>query len=245
MFISHTPTYLGDDARWDAMQRRDRQADSAFVYAVKTTGVYCRPSCSARPHRRNVLFFDTTQGAVEAGFRPCKRCRPDRERETIAWDVQPSGFGQLLVAASSAGVAAVLMGDDAAVLTADLAARFPAAHLKRGPAGLAPAIAAVRRRLDDPRAAVDLPLDPRGGELARLVWDALRGIPVGTTASYGDVARAIGRPTAARAVAAACAANPLAVLIPCHRVVRAGGALSGYRWGVGRKQALLAREAAA
>lgn len=241
---SNTP-YATDDARWAAVQRRDRQADGAFVFAVTTTGVYCRPDCPGRPLRRNVRFFEGQAAAREAGFRPCKRCRPDEARETLTWDVQPCALGQVLAAVTDKGLAAVLLGDHAPSLERDLATRFPKARLVRDAVALAPTMTAVSARLADPAAALDIPLDPRGGPLAQAVWTALRAIPAGTTTSYGALARAIGRPGAARAVAQACAANPLAVVTPCHRVVRAGGEISGYRWGVERKRALRAREAAA
>ena len=237
--------YDTDDARWDAVQRRDRQADGAFVFAVVTTGVYCRPECSGRPLRRNVRFFDGVEAARAAGFRACKRCRPDEARETLIWDVQPCDLGQVLAAVTEKGLAAVLLGDHAPSLARDLTARFPKARLVRDEAGLAGTMAAVQARLADPAAPFEIALDLRGGPLAQAVWAALRAIPAGETTSYGDLARAIGRPSAARAVAQACAANPLAVVTPCHRVVRAGGAISGYRWGVERKRALLDREAAA
>ncbi len=237
--------FASDDTRWDAMQRRDRNADGAFVFAVTTTGVYCRPDCSGRPLRRNVQFFDTIDAARDAGFRACKRCRPDAVRETLTWTTGACDLGMVLAASSDRGLSAVLLGEDDQTLARDLAARFPKARLVRDDAGMARILRAVRARLSDPAAPFDQPLDPRGGDLAQAVWTALREIPVGTTASYGDIARAIGRPSAARAVAQACAANPLAVVVPCHRVVRSGGALAGYRWGLERKRALLALEAVA
>jgi AraC family transcriptional regulator, regulatory protein of adaptative response / methylated-DNA-[protein]-cysteine methyltransferase len=237
--------YETDDARWEAVQRRDRKADGAFVFAVTTSGVYCRPDCSGRPLRRNVRFYDSRQAAQAAGFRACKRCRPDEARETLAWGVQPCDLGMVLAAVTDKGLALVLLGDHAPSLERDLAARFPKARLVRDAAALAPAMAAVQARLADPAAPFEIALDPRGGPLAQAVWAALRAIPAGETTSYGELARAIGRPGAARAVAQACAANPLAVITPCHRVVRADGGISGYRWGVERKRALLAQEAAA
>lgn len=240
-----TTPYETDDARWAAVQRRDRQADGAFVFAVTTSGVYCRPDCSGRPLRRNVRFYDSREAARAAGFRACKRCRPDEARLILAWDVQPCALGHVLVAVTDKGLAAVLLGGHAPTLERDLAARFPKARLTRDAAAVAPAMAAVQARLADPAATLDIPLDPQGGALAQAVWTALRAIPTGATTSYGELARAIGRPGAARAVAQACAANPLAVITPCHRVVRADGAISGYRWGVERKRALLAQEAAA
>jgi AraC family transcriptional regulator of adaptative response/methylated-DNA-[protein]-cysteine methyltransferase len=245
MSTPNASPFESDDARWAAVQRRDRNADGAFVFAVTTTGVYCRPDCSGRPLRRNVRFFDTIPAARAAGFRACKRCRPDEARETLTWDAGPCDLGVVLVATSDRGLSAVLLGEDSDSLARDLAARFRGARLRREPEVVAEALAAVLARLEDPAAPFDLPLDPRGGDLAQAVWRALIEIPLGTTASYADVARAIGRPAAARAVAQACAANPLAVVVPCHRVVRSDGALAGYRGGLPRKQALLALEAAA
>ncbi|HZZ36866.1 MAG TPA: methylated-DNA--[protein]-cysteine S-methyltransferase [Caulobacteraceae bacterium] len=236
-------TYLSDQSRWDAVQRRERAADGAFVFAVKTTGVYCRPTCAGRPLRANVAFFDTPEAARAAGFRACKRCRPDEARERLRYSIAPCDLGSMLVCVSDAGLRAVLLGDDPAALRRDLEARFPKALIAE--ARLDAEVAAVRSVIASPGAPLNLPLDVRGGELAQAVWTALMAIPAGETASYADLARAIGRPRAARAVAQACAANPLPVVVPCHRVVRADGSLSGYRWGVARKQALIAREAAA
>jgi len=236
--------YLTDDDRWEAVQRRDRAAEGAFLIAVKTTGVYCLPSCQGRPLRRNVEFFEGAPAARAAGYRPCKHCRPDEPRETLTWATAPTSLGLALVAMSGRGVRAILLGDDEAALAADLAARFRQARLAHDPAAIAQALAAVANAVDT-GAALTLPLDAQGSDLAQAVWAQLRVIPAGRTASYAEVARAIGRPRAARAVAQACAANPLAVVVPCHRVVRSDGALSGYRWGAARKRALLAREAAA
>ena len=163
----------------------------------------------------------------------------------VRYAVAPSTLGAVLVAASAAGVCAVLLGDDAEALAAELRRRFPGA----APAGddAVPALAArVVERIERPAGAGDapsLPLDPRGTAFQLAVWEALREIPPGQTATYTEIAARLGMPTSARAVAQACAANPLAVLVPCHRVVRSDGGLSGYRWGVERKRALLAREA--
>ncbi len=234
-----TETYADDDARWAAVQRRDRAAEGAFLIAVKTTGVYCLPSCQGRPLRKNVEFFGGAEAARAAGYRACKHCRPDTPREVLTWAHTETGLGRVLVAASPAGVRAILPGEE----VTSLAGRFPKARLVADAAGLSATLEAVRASIDD-GAGFDLPLDAAGGELAQAVWAALRAIPEGETRSYADVARAIGRPRAARAVAQACAANPLAVVVPCHRVVRSDGALSGYRWGPERKAALLAREAA-
>lgn len=239
-----TAQYLTDDARWEALRRRDRDAEGAFFIAVRTTGVYCLASCAGRPLRKNVVFHDTRESARAAGFRPCLRCKPDQPRETLRWATIPTSLGLALVARSEAGLRLVTLGDDEVVLVRDLERRFRAARLTRDPRGLGDELQAVAAEIDGRRPGLDLPLDARGTPLQQAVWTALRAIPVGTTVSYAEVARAIGRPSAARAVAQACGANPLAVLTPCHRVVRADGGLSGYRWGVERKRRLLAREAA-
>ena len=340
------------DPRWAAVRQRDRAADGTFFYSVKTTGVYCRPSCAARPPRpENVAFHLTTEDAVRAGFRPCRRCKPDQapipvqhaaqiamlcrliERAEVAPSLEelarhaglspyhlhrrfkavtgltpkayavaerskqvrraldqgatvtdaiyeagfnsngrfyatsdavlgmtPTAFrnggidivirfaigdcslGAILVAASERGVCAILLGDDPAALARDLQDRFPRAVLIGGDSEFEQQVARVVSMVEAPRVGLDLPLDIRGTAFQQRVWQALREIPIGTTQSYSDVARRIGAPTAVRAVAQACAANALAVAIPCHRVVRNDGGLSGYRWGVERKRALLDRE---
>jgi len=154
-------------------------------------------------------------------------------------------LGFVLVAGSDRGVCAILLGDDADVLRCELRDRFPKARLTGGDAAFERWVAKVVRFIEAPGQGLDLPLDPRGTAFQRRVWRSLREIPAGKTASYADIARRIGAPKSVRAVAQACAANALAVAIPCHRVVRSDGALSGYRWGVERKSALLQREAAA
>ncbi|KQT49914.1 6-O-methylguanine DNA methyltransferase [Methylobacterium sp. Leaf456] len=347
---SAAPT--GEDARWTALTARDARADGRFVYAVRTTGVYCRPSCSARtPNRANVSFHASCAEAEAAGFRPCLRCRPNapsraerqadavaracrliEEAETapsldalagavglspfhfhrvfrdivgitpkayaaarraervaaalreadsvtqavyeagynapsrfyagaterlgmtptayrkgglgtrIRFAVAPCALGTVLVAASERGVCAILLGDDPVVLTQELGQRFPGAELSPGDDAFAGWVAQVVGLIEAPGRGLDLPLDIGGTAFQQRVWTALRAIPLGTTATYADIARAIGAPTAMRAVALACGANRLAVAIPCHRVVRSDGALSGYRWGVARKRALLDRE---
>lgn len=237
-------TYPDDDARWDAMRRKDRAALGAFYIAVRTTGVYCVASCGGRPLRKNVEFHATRQSARDAGFRACLRCKPDLEREVLRYATIPTSLGLALVARSAAGLRLLTLGDDAAGLTADLERRFPAARLVADPDGLKTDLAAVAAFIDRPESRLDVPLDDLGTDLQREVWAMLRKIPAGETVSYAQLARAIGRPTASRVVANACGANPLAVITPCHRVVRADGGLSGYRWGVERKAALLAREAA-
>ena len=346
---------LEDADRWAAVVRRDPTADSLFYYSVRTTGVYCRPSCAARLARReNVRFHVTCADAERAGFRPCKRCRPDEaplaERQasavakacrliedaeempaldalaiavgmsrfhfhrifkaitgltpkgyatahradrvrkelarsaTVTEAIYAAGFnsngrfyatstqelgmtptdfrasganaairfavgecslGSILVAATDKGVCAILLGDDPDALVRDLQDRFPRAELIGGDEEFERLVAQVVGFVEAPGIGLDLPLDIRGTAFQRRVWQALREIPVGSTASYTDIAARLGSPNAVRAVARACAANAIAVAIPCHRVVRSDGALSGYRWGVERKRVLLRREAAA
>lgn len=343
------------DLRWAQVQARDASADGRFWYSVRTTGVYCRPSCGARPARpENVAFHLSRADAEAACFRPCKRCKPDqpllseqhadlvarlcrqieqadsvptlealaaeaamspfhlhrvfkavtgvtprayaaahrarRMQQALATagtvtdaiyaagyessgryyadaggrlGMTPSAFraggrdteirfaigecslGAILVAASRRGVCAILLGDDPDALARDLQDRFPNACLVGADAAFEATVAQVIGLVETPRLGHDLPLDVRGTAFQQRVWQALREIPPGRTASYADVAKAIGAPTSMRAVAQACGANPLAVAIPCHRVVKSDGALSGYRWGVERKRSLLEREAQA
>jgi AraC family transcriptional regulator of adaptative response/methylated-DNA-[protein]-cysteine methyltransferase len=348
-------TPAGGDPRWAAVVARDRQADGAFYYSVRTTGVYCRPSCrSRRPNPKNVAFHRTAADAERAGFRPCRRCRPDepsasglraktiaeicrsieadaelprlaalaaragysphhfhrlfkaatgltprayaaahrasrvrRELDDRAKSVTqaiydagfnsggrfyeaadrmlgmtPTGYrdggagtvihfavgecslGPILVAQSARGVCAILLGDDPDALVRALQDRFPRATLVGGDAAYERTVAAVVGFVERPAGGLDLPLDLRGTAFQRRVWEALRDIPPGTTATYADIAARLGLRNGARAVARACASNALAVAIPCHRVVRTDGALSGYRWGVARKRQLLMREGA-
>jgi AraC family transcriptional regulator, regulatory protein of adaptative response / methylated-DNA-[protein]-cysteine methyltransferase len=345
---------LTPDAMWAAVRSRDSGADGTFVYSVRTTGVYCRPSCpSRRANRENVAFHQTPKDAALAGFRPCKRCRPNeqplakrraariaeicRRIETANGasrlvdlarlaDMSPyhfhrvfkdvtgltpkqyavahrakrvrsqlslspritdaildAGFssgtrfyeeskqvlgmtaskyraggdgvqiwfaigecslGSILVARSTNGICAILLGDDPNKLATDLQDRFTNADLIGGDGIFEQWVAGVVGFVDNPAIGLNLPLDIRGTAFQRRVWQALRRIPVGSTASYADIAQRIGAPKAVRAVARACATNTIAIAIPCHRVVRSDGALSGYRWGVERKRALLDREAA-
>ena len=345
---------FGDEAaRWLAVVDRDRRADGHFVYAVRTTGVYCRPSCTSRRARReHVRFYLTGADAQLAGFRPCKRCRPGEpglweqraavvamvcrvieraenppsldalanaagmsrfhfhrvfksltgvtpkgyavahrarrvreelvRRSTVTEAIYAAGFnsngrfyatasgvlgmtptsfrsggvgvsmhfavgecwlGSILVAATDTGVCAILLGDDPDALVCELQDRFPRAQLAGGDRDFERLVAKVVGLVEAPALGLDLPLDVRGTAFQQRVWQALRDIPAGSTASYADIARRIGAPKAVRGVAGACAANPIAVAIPCHRVVRSNGALAGYRWGVDRKRALLEREA--
>jgi AraC family transcriptional regulator of adaptative response/methylated-DNA-[protein]-cysteine methyltransferase len=244
------PPFSGDDDRWSAVRRRQRAAEGAFVYSVRTTGVYCRPSCPTRlPLQKNVRFHLTCADAEKAGFRLCKRCRPKEMRlageTSIRFAVSACSLGFVLVAARETGICAILLGDDPDVLARDLQARFRRARLIAGDGDFARRVARVIGFVEAPQSGLDLPLDVRGTAFQRRVWRALREIPAGSTASYAQLAKRIGTPNAVRAVAQACGANAIAVAIPCHRVVRSDGALSGYRWGVARKRTLLEREAAA
>lgn len=338
--------------KWAALAARDAKADGSFVYSVRTTGVYCRPSCAARPARpKNVGFHATCAEAEAAGFRACRRCRPneppraERQAEavaracrlieaaetmpalgdlaeaagmsafhfhrvfkaitgvtpkayagarlagrvasglraagsvtqaiheagygsasrfyatapkrlgmrpaayrkggagaTIRFAVGASALGAILVAATDTGICAILLGDDPDALVRDLQDRFPNADLTGNDTGFETWMAQVVGFVEVPARGLDLPLDIGGTAFQQRVWQALRAIPVGTTATYAQIASAIGEPAAVRAVAGACGANRIAVAIPCHRVVRSDGSLSGYRWGVARKRDLLARE---
>ena len=340
------------DPRWISIVDRDASSDGQFYYSVKTTGVYCRPSCGARQARpENVQYHLTCADAEKAGFRPCKRCKPDQpavktqnarkiakacrlieqseempsldelaalaglsvyhfhrtfkaitgltpkeyaaanrsrrvrasleNSDTVTEAIYDAGFnssgrfyetsnavlgmtpsrfrtggadtdiffaigecslGSILVAQSRKGVCSILLGDDPAFLARDLQDRFPTANLIGNEPGYEDLVAKVVGLIEEPGIGFDLPLDIRGTAFQRRVWKALQQIPPGSTVSYSDIANKIGMPRAVRAVAQACSANKLAVAIPCHRVVRNDGSLSGYRWGVERKRALLERE---
>jgi AraC family transcriptional regulator of adaptative response/methylated-DNA-[protein]-cysteine methyltransferase len=353
----HHPRDAGsrDDARWHAIVRRDAGADGTFWYSVRTTGIYCRPSCGARrPRRENVRFHDTAGDAERAGFRACKRCRPDQrlppardaqhaavviaacrtiersastprldrlarqaglsphqfhrlftrsvgvtpsqyaaahrhartrtelERSTtvtqamhdagfnssgrfyahadaalgmtplayraggagvsIRFAVGDCSLGSVLVADTSRGICAILLGDDPVVLVRELQDRFPRASFVEPDRAFERTVSQVVALVDRPAAGLSLPLDVRGTAFQQRVWQALREIPAGSTASYTEIAARIGAPRAVRGVARACASNPIAVAIPCHRVVRRDGDLAGYRWGIHRKRALLEKE---
>jgi len=341
------------DPRWAALVKRDARADGSFFYSVRSTGVYCRPSCAARAAKpENVDFHATAADAERAGFRPCRRCRPDLpvraerqaalvarvcrkiesaqsapalqaladwaglspshlhrvfkattgltpkdyalahrsrrlrdeldRRATVTEAIYGSGYGSngrfyeqsnavlgmtprqyrdggkdaairyalgrcslgaILVAASDRGVCAIFIGADPQALLRELQERFAKADLSAGDSSFDECVARVVAAVEQPALGLDLPLDVRGTAFQQRVWRALRRIPSGSTVSYSELARRIGAPKAARAVAGACAANPLAVAIPCHRVVHRDGSISGYRWGVETKRALLAREA--
>lgn len=338
----------GDAVRWEAVRTRDTRFDGSFVYAVRSTGVYCRPSCPSRPARpENVCFFGDVHSARNAGFRACQRCRPDddthahahairvaceticsadaepslgalasaaglsqghfqrvfkaqvglspkqyalaerRKRlraalttapsvtqaiyeagygtssrayadataigleprlmlsgaggETLRFATASTSLGEILVAASPRGLCFVEFGDPEGLRT-ELGRRFPRARLERADEGLVRMVHEVVALIDEPKAGACLPLDIRGTSFQERVWRALTEIAPGQTISYSDLARRIGQPKAARAVAKACASNSIAVVVPCHRVVRESGELSGYKWGIQRKQALLERE---
>jgi AraC family transcriptional regulator of adaptative response/methylated-DNA-[protein]-cysteine methyltransferase len=346
---AETLAFADEASRWQAVQTRDAAADGAFYSGVRSTGVYCRPSCpSRRPNRGQAVFFDTTEDARQAGFRACLRCRPDdvgadqlavaqalrlietsetlprlnelakeigfspahlqrvfkrqtglsprqyaaelrqqrfrsdlRRSPTVTDAVYEAGFGStraayeragerlgmrpsafrqggrgeritytfaeseigpMLVAATERGICAVYLGtrDE---LAQQLTREFPAAELVEDEAAMGARVQDVVEAVAS-GAGSGLVLDAHGSEFQQQVWAALRQIPAGETRTYRQVAEAIGRPEAARAVARACATNPLALLTPCHRVVRADGGLGGYRWGVERKRALLQREGA-
>jgi len=347
--------YASDEERWAAVQARDARADGQFVYGVRTTGVYCRPSSSSRlPKRENVEFFDNERAARAAGYRASQRASGDRvalatQRATlvakvcrliersetppnlddlaaqvgmspfhlhrvfktetgltpkayaaasrarrvreelgskgakitdaiygagfnsnsrfyaasdamlgmrardyragapnmdIRFAVGQCSLGAILVAQSQRGICAILLGDDPDELVRDLQDQFPRAQLIGGDAKFERLVAQVVGFVEAPSLGLNLPLDVQGTAFQERVWQVLREIPPGATVSYAQVAARIGQPKAVRAVAQACAANHLAVAIPCHRVVRRSGELSGYRWGVERKRELLGRESA-
>jgi AraC family transcriptional regulator of adaptative response/methylated-DNA-[protein]-cysteine methyltransferase len=342
-----------DEQLWQAVVSKDARFDGQFVFAVSSTGVYCRPSCpSRRAHRERVRFFDVPEAAEQAGFRACLRCQPQRARvldpqmelvqrvftllnssdsetvklaelashagvsvfhlqrtfkrvmgisprqylaarrfgnfkalvrkgDSVTTALYESGFnsssrlyeyaseelgmtpatysrggrgvninytivassmGRLLVAMTERGVCAVRMGDTDAELEKDLREEFPHANIKRDDSALREQVQKILSHLDNNEPRLDLPLDIRATAFQRQVWDKLRAIPYGQTVSYGDVAKALGKPGAVRAVGRACATNPVALVIPCHRVVREDQSLGGYRWGLERKKKLLARE---
>ncbi|WP_428242051.1 bifunctional transcriptional activator/DNA repair enzyme AdaA [Gynuella sp.] len=242
------PLVTTDDPRWAQVVTRDSHADGQFVYSVRTTGIYCRPSCpSRRAKPENVTFYSSPEAAEQAGYRPCKRCRPDQwttpqTTARLSFSIDQCSLGQVLVAKSTVGLRAILMGDTPETLVRELHDRFPNIQPTRADQTLEQTVAQVINLIEHPAAQCHLTLDIRGSSFQQQVWQALQDIPAGQTQSYTEVAARINAPKAARAVARACATNALAVVIPCHRVVRSNGSLSGYRWGIERKQALLARE---
>ena len=338
------------DHAWKMVVERTSTAEAMFVYAVRTTGIYCRPSCpSRRPLRQSVEFYPTSELAERAGYRACKRCTPAHEHpqlrtltaacnyldrhddetvklqelgnavglspfhvqrifrrclgitpreyqqarrierfrhqvaegDTVTTALYRAGFGsssrlyetaqqqlgmtptalrsggkdleirysisdspldKMLVATTEVGLCAISFGLLESELEDDLAARFPLATLRREQAGLGSVVQEVLTQLTEHPVALDLPLDVRATAFQKRVWTALQQIPRGETRSYAQIAESLGQPTAARAVARACSQNPVAVVIPCHRVVGKSGRLTGYRWGLQRKQDLLAME---
>jgi len=348
----HIQVTADDDIHWQSVLARDRRADGTFVYAVRSTGVYCRPSCaSRRPRREVVAFFPDPDAAEQAGFRACRRCRPREAQAADPWiekirracvylanveghpslatlarrvggspyhlqrnfkrlvgvspreyadavrlrkvksglrrgdpvtgamldagygsssrfyeravpklGMSPSAYrrggagmsikyaivdsplGRLLVGATTRGVCAVAMGTSDAELERAIAREYPAASIAKDDGVLARWTSDIVAHLAGRRPRLDLPLDVQATSFQWQVWEALRAIPYGETRTYGQVAASIGRPRAVRAVARACATNPVALAIPCHRVVAANGQSGGYRWGANRKKALLSRE---
>lgn len=344
---------ISEEGAWEAVLARDRSLDGKLFYAVRTTGVYCRPSCpSRRPRRENVVFFDSAERAERAGYRACHRCHPRSslgtpaerrlrraieyieahldERITlerlgkavglspfhlqrafkealglsprayqdarrlevmkrrlrngdevgkaiwgagygsvrgayasaaaglgmtpgayrrgaagvpIRYALHGTRFGHLGVAWTPKGVCAVALGDTSDRVVEELKSEFPAAELAREQGDAAEWIQSVLDYLDGSHPGLVVPLDLQGSAFQLRVWQALREIPIGEVRSYKEVAEALGMPSAARAVARACATNRAALVVPCHRVVRADGSLSGYRWGVERKRRLLEHEA--
>ena len=340
-----TDTPIDVDAAWAAFERRDRAHNGRFVVAVRTTGIYCKPSCPARhPRREHVTFYTDGAAARSAGYRACLRCEPDsvgRDRVAVAravalieaaeeapaleqlaaavgyaphhfhrlfkralgvtpaayarglkarraaealrqeegvtgaiyaagyaapsrfyagtaprlgmapatavrggagtairWTIADTSLGRLLIAATERGLCRVAFDEDEAALRR----RFPAADIQEGGADLAALAASVVAKVEAPAADVELPADVRGSAFQERVWQAIATIPAGETLSYGELAARAGRPEAVRAAASACGANPLAVVVPCHRVRRGDGGPGGYAWGLDRKRALLSRE---
>lgn len=344
---------MDEETRWRAVAARDASLDGVVFYGVRSTGVYCKPSCpSRRPRREQVVFFDSHEDAERAGFRPCRRCRPResaardarveiveracrlietseagapalaelsaelgvsryylqrtfkqivgvsprqyalahkvnqfksriREGATVAGAMYDAGYGSssrlyeqadaelgmtpasyarggagarisytitecelghILVAATARGLCAVRLGDSEGELEATLRAEFPLAEISKDSTALVQYVRIILGHLAGERTRLDLPLDVRSTAFQRRVWSYLQAIPYGEVQSYAEVAAGVGQPSAARAVARACAANSVAVVIPCHRVIRGSGEPGGYRWGLARKRALLDRE---
>ncbi|WP_229258613.1 bifunctional DNA-binding transcriptional regulator/O6-methylguanine-DNA methyltransferase Ada [Duganella rivi] len=352
MTESEMGNYGNEEGRWAAVQQRDAGADDVFWYSVRSTGVYCRPSCGARPAlRKNVAFHDSRAEAEAAGFRPCLRCKPDQpplaERqaaivaqacrlideaeetpdldslaeavgvsrfyfhrmfkavtgitpkayanaararrvqaglagqpnvtdviyaagfnssgrfyaqsssvlgmtpsafrsggkgEQIKFAIAECSLGPILVASTERGICAILIDDDPDFLVKDLQDRFPKAELIGAEPAYEQVVSRVIGMVEQPSVGLDLPLDVRGTAFQQRVWQVLRAIPAGKRVTYAELAELANVPRGARAVASACAANAIAVAIPCHRVVRNDGSISGYRWGVDRKAELLNRE---
>jgi len=224
-----TPKAYADACR----ERRLREA--------LTNGARVTDAIYAAGYNSNARFYERSDDVLGM---TASRYRAGGAHETIRFAIAQCSLGALLVARSERGVCAISLGDDADALVRDLQDRFPKADLVGGDREFEQWVARVVGFVEAPRIGLDLPLDVRGTAFQQRVWQALRAIPPGETVSYAELASRIGAPKSVRAVAGACAANAIAVAIPCHRVVRNDGALSGYRWGVERKRALLAREAA-
>ena len=224
-----TPHAYAQNVRWQRAQVELRQApgvtDAMYAAGFQSSG----------------RFY--AESTARLGMTPTK-LRARGRGETIRFALGACSLGQVLVAESTRGVCAIMLGDDPEALLEDLQRRFARAELVGAEPGYESRVAQVVGLIEAPASNADLPLDIRGSAFQQRVWQALRAIPAGETASYAEIARRIGQPTAARAVARACADNKLAVAIPCHRVVRSDGGLSGYRWGVERKRRLLERESA-
>jgi AraC family transcriptional regulator of adaptative response/methylated-DNA-[protein]-cysteine methyltransferase len=219
-----------------AAHRARRVRDELTRHTTVTDAIY------GAGFNSNGRFYAAAPGVL--GMTPT-RFRAGGAGESIRFAVGECSLGAVLVAATDKGVCAITLGDDPDALVRNLQDRFPHARLVGGDAGFEQLVAKVVGLVETPAAAIDLPLDVRGTAFQQRVWQALRKIPAGSTASYADIARRLRAPAAVRAVAQACGANPVAIAIPCHRVVRKDGGLSGYRWGVERKRALLEREATA
>ncbi len=339
---------MNDDQRWQLVLARDSRADGKFFTAVLTTKIYCRPSCPAKhPLRKNVAFYLSPAEAKQAGFRPCRRCRPDepdsqaeqvqrlcryieahldesltldelsrqanlspyhlqrtfkklvgvsprqyaeaqrvkqlklqlKNGETVTASIYEAGYrsasrlyasnhlgmtpgdyrrggsgmkigytivnsplGRMMVAATGRGVCFVGFGDTDAFLMSELKKDYPTAEVQRDKTGFGKWVNAIVENLNGRRPHLDLPLDVQGTAFQRQVWEALQAIPYGSTRTYGEIAKSLGKPNAARAVGRACATNPVSIVIPCHRAVGSDGNLTGYYWGVDRKKKLLLKE---
>ena len=317
--------FTTDQEKFTAISARNKSADGVYFYAVRTTGVYCKPSCGARlPKPDNVVFFARGVEAKAAGFRPCRRCWPDRvltngaqaavraacammkqavQNDTrlpslaslakragyspfhfhrlflehthmtphqfgltlrveflreqtmttkklsakkmpqhITYAMRDTSLGLLIVGTTPKGICALHFADNVEEGLANLAKRYPGAQLVPDTGALAKTFETIIAYIDAPKQNLDLPLDIAGTLFQQKVWQALRAVKPGQTATYGEIAKAIGAPKAMRAVGTACGANPVSLVIPCHRILGKDGSLTGYRWGVDRKRVLLERE---
>ena len=235
---TETLCLLDEEGCWRAVLARSRAADGRFVMGVLSTGIYCRPSCPARhPLRGNVRFFADGAAAERLGMSPSAWARGGRGA-TIRWGVAQTALGPMLLAATEKGVCRLSFHEG----REELARRFPEAALIEGGEEFEALLGAVLAAVEAPEAAAAIPLDVRGTAFQEAVWQALRRIPPGETRSYAEIAAAAGHPGATRAAGSANGANPVAVLIPCHRVIRGDGTLGGYAWGLEIKRALLEGE---